>query len=243
MKTQNRVKSLKLFVFSLALLFALCSFVAPNAEAFSMSNSNYTIRIGNPKTTSKDMSNKTEEIGGETKYKIRRGFSHNQSFGSFTFSINQRQIDFGVLTATNPVTRTNDLAVSIIGSANGYSIIASEDHELLVLASGALIPDTTCDDGTCTQSISAAWTSTLVYGFGYRCDNLTGTDCASGFSTSTFYKQFADESKSEAAQSVMTGSNAGENKKARIIYKVNISGTQAAGTYSNVITYIATPTF
>ena len=175
-------------------------------------------------------------------YKVRAGFQYISSIIPFAFSIDSTNIDFGPLSPTNPVTRTNLLTISN-GSANGYSVTAFENHELLVPAIGAVIPDTTCDDGTCTQSTSAAWTSALTYGFGYRCDNVTGTDCATGFASADNYKQFADNSKSETAQSVMSGANVGRNKQVRITYKLNISAMQAAGLYSNVITYIATPTY
>ncbi|MBI2420509.1 MAG: hypothetical protein HYV38_00280 [Candidatus Levybacteria bacterium] len=174
-------------------------------------------------------------------YKVRAGFQYISSIIPFSFSISSNFVDFGVLTPTNPVTRTQTLTVGN-QSASGYVVTAYENHQLLVPASGALIPDTTCDSGTCTESSSAAWTSTLTYGFGYRCDAVTTNYCASGFSTSTFYKQFADNSGSEVAQTVMTGTTA-RDQQSQITYKVNISGTQAAGQYTNVITYVATPTY
>lgn len=180
-----------------------------------------------------------------TNYRVRAGFQYISSIIKFRFSISTTAINFGILTPTAPSTRTNTLTISN-GSANGYSVTAYENHQLLNPGSGQIIPDTTCDDGSCTETTSAAWTgidTSLVYGFGYRCDNITGTDCASGFSDSTYYKQFADNSKSETAQSVMTGSNVGKNKASQITYRVNVSASQPAGLYTNVITYIATPTF
>lgn len=218
-----------------------------------MQNINYILRMANLNTAAGKPENENYKLGitvGQTapglytgdNYKVRAGFQYIHSIIRFSFSISSLLIDFGVLDPTTPVTRTNTLTVSN-GSAFGYSVTASENHELLVPASGQLIPDTTCDDGTCTQSTSAAWASNLTYGFGYRCDNITGTDCASGFSTSTFYKQFADASKSEAPVAVMSGTNVGRSKKVQITYKVNVSTSQAAGLYTNVITYIATPTF
>jgi len=81
----------------------------------------------------------------------------------------------------------------------------------------------------------------LTYGFGYRCDNVSGSDCA--FTTANNYKQFADTSHSETPQSVMTGVNVGKNIKTQITYKLNISATQPPGDYANVVRFIATPTF
>jgi len=174
-----------------------------------------------------------------TNYKVKSGFQYIHSIIPFAFSIDNIDINFGTLTANNPVTRTSNLTVSN-GSAAGYSVTASENHQLLVPATGALIPDTTCDNGTCTETTSAAWTNSLTYGFGYRCDNVTGTDCATGFTSADNYKQF---DASPSAQTVMSGANVGRNKEVQITYKVNISTTQAAGLYTNTIMYIATPTF
>ncbi|MBI4091723.1 MAG: hypothetical protein HY427_00755, partial [Candidatus Levybacteria bacterium] len=88
---------------------------------------------------------------------------------------------------------------------------------------------------------AAAWTSPLTYGFGYRCDNVSGSDCSSAFATTNFYKQFASEEAVEPAQVVMSTSNVGRNRQGKITYKINISASQPAGIYQNVIKYIATP--
>ena len=109
-------------------------------------------------------------------------------------------------------------------------------------ASGALIPNTTCDDGACTTTTASTWTNTLTYGFGYRCDDVSGTNCPSSFTANKF-KQFADNSKSQTPIAVMQGTNVGRSLQSTITYKVNVSATQVAGLYSNVITYVATPTF
>lgn len=229
------------------------SILAPRVSAFSMSNLDYIIQMGNLNSFSGSKSNsqfKLNDTGGQlapglfsgSNYTIRSGFQYISSIVRFRFSISGLFIDFGIITPTNPVTRTNTLTVSN-SSAYGYQVTAFENHQLLVPVSGAIIPNTTCDAGTCTTTTAAAWTSTLTYGFGYRCDNISGTDCESGFATSTFYKQFADESASQTPQAVMVGTTAGRNRQAQITYKVNVSGTQAAGTYSNIVTYIATPTF
>lgn len=229
------------------------SILAPRASAFTMSNLDYILQMGNLNSFSGSKSNglyKLNDTGGQlapglfsgTNYTIRSGFQYISSIVRFRFEISSLFIDFGVVDPTNPVTRTNILTVSN-GSAYGYQVTAFENHQLLVPASGAIIPNTTCDGGTCTTSTAAAWTSTLTYGFGYRCDNIAGTDCDSGFATGTFYKQFADASTNQTPQAVMIGTTPGRNKKGQITYKVNISGVQAAGIYQNQITYIATPTF
>ncbi len=245
----------KAFYSLLALLLALCAllFAFRQAAAFTMSNANYIIEMGNFNTGAGQPSNSnykaTVTIGqtapglySGTNYKVKAGFEYIYPFTPFSFTISQTLIDFGILSPTNPVTRTNLLTVST-SSSYGYAVTGYENHQLLVPSSGAIIPDTTCDNGLCTETTPAAWTNTLTYGFGFRCDNVSGTDCSSDFATSTDYKQFADNSKGETPQTVMSDATSGKNRQSQITYKVNISGTQAAGSYTNVVTYIATPTY
>lgn len=260
---KKRRNSMKYLVFSISIFFFLLFtiyylpasprgelFTLRPANALNMKGANYIIQMENLNTAAGRPTGANYKVNltlgqtapglySGTNYKVRSGFQYVNSIIKFAFAIDSQFIDLGTLTATTPVTRTNILTVSN-GSANGYAVTANENHQLKVPVSGALIPDTTCDNGTCSPTTSAAWTSTLTYGFGYRCDNVSGTDCASGFTTSTFYKQFA---ASPSAQTVMSGTNVGRNKKVTITYKVNISSTQTAGLYGNVITYVATPTF
>ncbi len=221
-------------------------------SAFTMRNTNWVIDFGNlnmtsgrPTGTNYKLSNTVGQIAPGlytgTNFKVRAGFQYVYSIIPFRFSISTLEINFGTLIPTNPVTRTNVLTLSN-GSANGYSVLAYENHALLIPGNGAMIPDTSCDAGTCTESTAAAWTSSLTYGFGYRCDNLSGTDCSSDFGTPTFYKQFANDSGSETAKAVMRGTNVGRDKQIQVTYKANISATQPAGLYTNQIIYLAIPT-
>lgn len=222
-----------------------------SVSAVTMSNANWIIDFANlnstsgkPTGTNYKVSNTVGQIGpglySGTNFTVRAGFQYVYSIIPFRFSISNIVIDFGNLTPTNPVTRTSTLTLSN-GSANGYAVRAYETRALMVPSTGQLIPDTTCDAGTCTELTAAAWTSNLVYGFGYRCDNVSGTDCPPAFSTGTFYKQFANQTVDEEPQPVMLGTNVGRNKQVTITYKVNISGTQAPGEYTNQIIYLAVP--
>lgn len=221
------------------------------AAQTSMSNNSYIIRFPNLNSFAGKPTNSQYKLGitgGQTapglytgsNYKVRAGFQYINSIIPFSFSISSNFIDFGPVAPGTPITRTNNLTISN-GSAYGYSVLAREDHPLRILATGNSIPDTTCDIGTCNEITSGAWTNVLTYGFGYRCDNLSGTDCNSGFASSSNYKQFASSESAELAQSVMAGPNVGRNIQTQITYKVNISATQPAGIYQNAITYIATP--
>lgn len=223
------------------------------ADGLTMSNSRWILQFGNLNSGAGTPSNANYKLGvtiGQTaaglftgtNYKVRSGFQYIKTIIPFSFSISSRLIDFGELTASTPVTRTNTLTISH-GSAFGYTVTASESSQLLSPGIGSVIPDTTCDGGTCTQTTAALWSNPLTYGFGYRCDNLVGTDCDSGFSTANYYKQFADASAQETPGTVMTGTGVSRNKQAQITYKVNISNTQPAGQYRNVVSFIATPGF
>lgn len=220
------------------------------SRAQTMSNTNYIIRMGNlnsisgkPTGSNYQLSFTSGETGSNlftgTNYTVRAGFQYIYSLVSFRFSISNTLIDFGVITPGTPVLRANLLTVSN-GSANGYQVTSSQNHNLRVNTSGQEIPPTTCDAGSCTPTTAAAWTSSLVYGFGYRCDNVSGSDCDSQFSDTTFFRPFVS---SPSAVTVMSSANVGKNRKVNVNYKVNIAQTQAAGLYTNILNYIATPTF
>lgn len=244
---------LKIFLLEtyLVLLIFSMSYVltSENASAQTMSNSNYILQMGNLNSFSgrgTGSGNTLTFTGGQTgaglftgpNYKVKLGFQYIYPF-AFRFSISSIFIDFGIISPTIPVTRSHQLTVTN-HSAYGYQVTVSQDHNLRVDSSGNEIPPTTCDGGSCTPTTAAAWTSSLSYGFGYRCDNVSGTDCDSQFSTSTFYKPFI---ASPSAVVVMSSTNVGTNRKSNVTYKVNVSGSQAAGLYKNIINYIATPTF
>ncbi len=242
----NMAKALFLIILPLVYL----TLYLGSSYAQTMSNSTYILQMGNLNSFAGKPTGSGYKLGftgGQTganlftgaNYKVRAGFQYIKSIIPFSFSLSSVFIDFGVISPTSPVTRTNTLTVSF-GSAHGYQVTVSQNRNLRANASGNEIPPTTCDAGTCTTTTAAAWTSSLVYGFGYRCDNVTGTDCNTDFSTSTFYKQFI---ASPSAVSVMSSSNVGRNRRGQITYKVNVSGTQPAGLYTNIINYIATPTF
>lgn len=229
-------------------------FVSVKASALTMKNDNFILQWGELNMGGGVVRGPKYNVGislgqiapglyAGTNYKVRSGFQYVYTKkGGFTFSISNTNIDFGILSPTNPVSRTNILSV-LNTSANGYVVTALANHPLRDSVSGVLIPDTSCDDGTCTSLTTSLWASTLTYGFGYRCDNLKGTDCASGFTNASNYKQFADQSAKENPAAIMIGNNGNSNKQATITYRVNISGSQPAGIYANTITYIATPTF
>ena len=211
-----------------------------------MSNSNYIIKMDNlnaPADQLTDQLSKSQNknVYSGTNFRVIAGFPYIRSASPFAITLSQNTLDFGTLYPTTPVSRAMDLSISQ-GSAHGYSIIASQDHPLKS-NSQDIIADTTCDNGACSESEPALWTNTLTFGFGFRCDNLTGTDCSTDFNQTNFYKQFADDSRNESAQTIISSSSIGLKNKSRITYKVNISGAQKTASYYNTITYIAIPNF
>ena len=161
-------------------------------------------------------------------------------------------VPFGTLAAVDTFYHAcQDLTLST-NATNGYAITVQELTNLRDTAISKNIADSTGDNGTMTESTSDTWaTATGNDGFGYSCANNAGggTDCAF---TYTNYRQFActgsdancdPGSGAETPQTVMSNANPVSGSSSRIEYKLSVSGTQQAGTYSNTIVYIATPTY
>lgn len=217
-------------------------FTIPKASAQTMSNPSFKLKTNiiltpqkNSSDNKKSVNNTAPNVSVRPNYKVLSG-------SRFIFSISQTLIDYGILSPTNPVSRTNILTV-YNAFPNGYSVNAFENHSLINKTSLLTIPDTTCDTGTCSYLNPAPWENILTYGFGYRCDNISDINpCSNDFYNSNYYKQFPNISNSQIPQILMSGTNIGE-AKARITYKANVSGTQTIGFYNNAITFVAVPNF
>lgn len=171
-------------------------------------------------------------------YKVRSGFQYIHSIIPFSFTISDFTVELGSLTVDTPTTQTTTLTVSA-GGAGGYTVSAFENNPLQTTAS-AQIPDTICDGGTCTESTAAVWSSSTVYGFGF---NMTGDDIPADFTNSTYFRQFADASSAETAKTIMSSANVGKSRQSTVTFRVNVSATQEAGSYQNIVTMTATPGF
>ncbi len=146
-------------------------------------------------------------------------------------------IDFGVIIPGEPLLRTQTLSVTP-GAAFGADIIAFEDHAPTATEGAVIVPDTTCDNGSCTEHIATLWQEPLTYGFGYRCtpDNHLCQD----FKEKETYKQFANIEKGKAPQileSLFTPTTL------ELIYKISIPPTAAGKKYQNTIYYIISPRY
>lgn len=247
--TNKKIKRILKYWYVLVVLVLIGSIFAQQSRAQTMSNTNYTIRMGNLNSIAGEPAGSGFKLlytSGQTapglysgtNYKVRAGFEYIKSIIPFRFAISSTFIDFGSLYPTTPSLRTNTLTVSN-GSAFGYQVAVSQNHNLRLNTRGVDIPATTCDSGSCTPTTAAVWTGTLTYGFGYRCANISGSDCDTQFATD-YYKPFIS---SPSAVIVMSSNNVGRNRIGQITYKLNIAGSQIAGLYTNVINYIATPKF
>lgn len=254
---KSALKKIFVFVFILATYYLIHA-TAPLAHSFTMSNAFYIIILGNLNSIAGQVSGSgniltftSGELGAGlysgTNYKLCAGFyggifcnATTLVSGLFTFTVTPTSLDFGTIDPTSPVSRTNIL--DVLSSASGYSVTAIEDHSLKS-AAGTVIPDTTCDSGVCTPSTAAPWVNNLTYGFGYRCDNVTLTDCISGFSAN-YFKPFPNLQLAQTPQVVMQNASSSlSDKQSQITYKVNVAGTQIPGVYTNTITYVASPNF
>jgi hypothetical protein len=171
-------------------------------------------------------------------YRVKAGFQYIHSIIPFSFSISSISINFGHLTVGTPSTQTNTLTVSA-GGAGGYQVKASENTAPKNLSSNKVIPDTTCDV-SCSETTAGVWTSNSTYGFGF---NMSGNDIPSDFINTTYYRDFANISLGKSPQVVMSSTYVGTARQSTVTYKINVSATQAAGTYQNVITYTAIPSY
>lgn len=173
-------------------------------------------------------------------YRVRAGFQYIHSIIPFSFSINKIAVNFGTVLPSTIYTDTNVLTVHA-GGAYGYVIKAIED-KLLTSSGSTTIPNTTCNPAlTCSTSDATPWTSTLSYGFGY---NMSGDDTdTADFTGSTFFRPFPANTLAQNPVTIMSKSGVTRASVATVTYQLIVSPTQPAGTYHNIIQYLAIPSF
>ena len=171
--------------------------------------------------------------------KIKAGFQYIYDLSRvISFTIDKLNIDFGTLIPGIGVTDTNLLTVTT-PSGRGYQIMAQENHPLWINSSN-FIANTTCDANDCTPTLSAPWTSSDKYGFGY---NVTGIGATAYFLTSTHFRPFADFSQNQEPAIIASESSPVKNREAMVTYRVLVSPLQSAGNYENYITYTLVPRY
>ncbi|HSX08589.1 MAG TPA: hypothetical protein VLF93_00365 [Candidatus Saccharimonadales bacterium] len=241
----------KIGVSSLSLLLTFQFLTVPFhliqiANADTETNGNYSVDVGNIDTNPQPThipKSQPQVLGTQSpkpEFTTGPNYTVDSSNDSFSVTISQNIVDYGILSSTNPVIRTSTISFSDLGL--GAEILTYEDHPLLS-SKNDTIQNTSCDNGSCTSLIAAAWSNTLTYGFGYRCDDYNANLCDDQFNTSNYFKQYPEISINQQPSQLLVHYGIGSNLKATITNKVNISGTQKATGYENNITYLAIPSF
>lgn len=217
---------------SLILFFMASIILFTTFPAFSYSSSNGSINFDTEVLGKKDFS-KPQKI-----QTLTNQVTSNKT-SSINLSVSHNSVIFGDLVPGEPVQRNNTLIVKN-RSNYGYTVLFAENSALTSVKTKSIIPDTTCDEGICSDLIASSWTGLLTYGLGVRCENLEGKACIP-FAKDE-YKQFSNLKAGKNYQTIINGV-AKEDANAQVIYKLNIAPIQAKGSYQNTTTYILLPNY
>src|SRR3989344_414730 len=232
MNNKNRQKIVQLFHCSIARL----NYLSHRAVGLLNHKSFYFLLVITRKRNTPTVRSRNEAIpitaaGAQGVTKIPRALAR----GIFILTFALCAFNFAGPASADTLTITS-------GSASGYAVTVIEDHQLRIPGTATDITDTACDTGTpCAITDANVWSSAVTYGFGY---NMSGTDFPSAaFINSTYYRPFSNAEDSPTPAIVMSKSAVTTGSTATVTYKANVSGSQAAGTYENIVQFIATPTF
>lgn len=155
----------------------------------------------------------------------------------FHMRMSNSRIDFGELSPTNPVLRSLTIGITA-DNVPAYNLIVYENNPLSQ-NQGILLPDTSCDNGTCSAIRATLWNNTLAFGFGYRCEKNDTTGCQTDFSQPESYRSFAHAN--QLVPVILTGGIFSRTADITVTHKINMSGSQPPGAYSNTLTYVLVP--
>lgn len=140
-------------------------------------------------------------------------------------------------------------------ASSGYTVKIEENDQMgkdgkICTGSSAgendqCIQDTTCNS-SCSENNSDEWTNTSKYGLGYSLANISGTDASfvyNEFGRTFSAKQLPDQEASETKQTIMSSTNPVASSQVYVCYRLNISATQPAGYYFNIVRYTASASF
>jgi hypothetical protein len=218
--------------------------------AETMNSASYTVQFGNFNVTSGEKSsasyNVTDTVGqiapGQydgTGYVVKAGFQYIYPFRRMSLKISKTTISLGELTYGSFNTDSHTVTVDTNG-AGGYAVRTFETHPLRLQAGTTVIRDTLCDSGPCSETTAQSWTNANNHGFGF---NANGNDVSADFTTTSYFRQFADISNAETMQTIMSGSGVSLNRVATITYKASPAGNQEAGNYETTVSYQLIPTY
>lgn len=243
------------------LLFLFPLFFPPVCQAQNFTSPSFHIDWGNFNMTSGKKSSTNYQLSdtvGQNApgrfdsegYIVKSGFQYiYDPMYRFSFIISKLNINFGSLTPGVGSTDTNIITITSPG-LSGYQVLVSQNHPLQINSSKK-IPNTNCDNSTCTSEISSPWVNINTFGFGFNAIGInqsgvtTGIGTSNYFANNTYYRPFADKSAlpQETSAIIMSENRPVQKHSARITFKANIASNQTAGNYQNAITFIAVPKY
>lgn len=226
-KASAPLSKIGLIIFFLASIILFTTF-----PVFSYSSSNENIKF-DTEVLGKKASGELQKASAVTNQVV------SDKNSSVNFSVSHGSVIFGNLVPGEPVQRNNTLMVKN-RSNFPYTVLVSENSALTNAKTRTIIPDTTCDDGICSELTDAPWASPLTYGLGMRCENIKGRACTSFAKDS--YRQFPNFKLGKKYQALL-GGHEDSDITAQVIYKLNIAPTQAKGSYQNTTSYILLPNY
>lgn len=242
-KYKRKIISLIIFSISFVLLSQKVSADNLTSPSFDIKMGTINITGGSKSSASYTLNDTVGQTAqGEFSsagFTVKAGFQYVYNPNPFTFTISDIDLNYGSLVPGTPSILTNILTITT-GSAYGYTIKAIEDHSLKLISGTDTIPDTACDLASpCTVTDATPWTDNTRYGFGY---NVNSTEADPEFVDNTYFRPFPIQGADQPA-TVMSKNTPTATSSGTVTYKVNISGSQAAGIYQNGIQFIAIPAF
>jgi hypothetical protein len=164
-------------------------------------------------------------------------------------------VPFGALSSSNTFYEGCQKVAVTTNAGSGFTVSVREDHSLRT-PSGLTVADTGCDANGClnTPSTAAAWVTNTNPGLGISCANAaTSASCWTAnpnWINGTRWAPIANEGENNptggtqtpAIFSGLTGATSVEViTKAK--YRVTVPTLQPAGTYTNLVSFIATPVY
>lgn len=211
------------------ILFLLLFLFKTPSYASSMSNDVYKISQDQP----------DEPVQTIAKDKKEQQPTSQTTFLSSLFEIKSSSdfIDYGQLYPTEPIIR--NLTLSALSKwPYGFYLTTHQNYPLK--SSANTIPNTSCDNGSCTQSLAAGWNSILTYGFGYQCRPINGVTCAHQNKDNSFLS-FANKNEGQTPEPFFSSNTTKEAVKATAILKINTPKSQSKEIYQNTLYFVAIP--
>lgn len=174
------------------------------------------------------------------------------------------EVPWGTISTSNSFLNAAHLLTVSTNADGGYTLTAEELDQLKregatctggnQSESSSCIKNTACDGGSCTQTSEDDWETATNNGFGYSLRNSSGTDAAFSYnavsgscigtsSTDFCARPFSDAADAQAGATIMSNTGPVNGSAAYVCYRISVSAIQPAGYYTNVLRYIATPTF